>query len=645
MERINHRPRWKHCLEALSVDGIANMARRLELGEAVGIDAVIGAWQRRLQEGEPGWSRLERQAMDVLTWHVGDQPLPDREVGRAASLVRLSPARLRIGLSLLAGRGLVFRLRLPGGELVYWCPREVREAYLAGRVTPCPLPTTDAAGENRLVGVWDTLFYFLVLIEREGLALTKEKRIPQHIRRKWSAELELDSDGLQGTDWENGNEEAAFALLLHLARRLDLIQLEERSVKLQRPAVSHWLLLSWSERLDMLFHAVEDLFLFSRPQHHPLWWWLKKQNHTGWHHWEETVSAAWRDLAAEGDGISRGEVAETLQQWMSPLTWMSWMEWIENKGNPLWRWSPWVSMLKRGEGGVKGRVQPDGEVLLPPGTPLAERWRLAQFADYMGGEQLSHYLLSPDAVKRGARMGLELEEMERVLQELTGRPLPATVTESIREWAKPQGARLESVWLAELDEDDLAGEWLQCFSERPDWGRRVGERSFALTEAGVDAFQRWLEERGVSLTPGQTDKKAWWRQLKEERERYQPEKGEPLGSWRVEQPDSHPEAAIPGWSSLPRMWTLSLRPYHESTLREVFRQAAQLELDVSWSDSKGSIRRITPSSITAEGREWIVRGRGENGTKLSIRLSEVSKVGIFPPWREKEDHPGPNSHV
>ncbi|MDR6225269.1 hypothetical protein [Desmospora profundinema] len=633
VELIRHRPTWKECLQALPAEVTAFWAGQLGRDQVKGTAAVISEWRKRLIEGPAGLSGWEQKAMDFLIWQVGEEGLPESKVSESASCVGLSPARLRVGLSLLAGRGLVFRLRLPGGERMFWCPREVREAVLSSKVTPCPLPGTDISGENRLSGIWDHLFLFLVMIDREGLPLTKERQLPRKIERKWAADLELDSDGLQGSYWDDGSGNAAFLLLMELADRLNLIAFEPGRVKLRRKGVARWLLQSWSIRLDELWAQVEQAFLSRHPRQHPLWWWLQRQSGPNWYEWEETVTVAWQDLSVKGSSPSvRGEVADVLKEWLAALTWMGWTEQVGREGRTWWRWSPWVPLLKQGSKGWKGRVQPDGEVLLPPGTPLDRRWRLAQFADYMGGDPLVHYLLTPESVQQGATKGLTTVAMTAELEELTGRTLPPMVAESIREWGERQGARLEAVWLAELAEEGWADEWTQCLSEHPDWGRVVSRRIFALQEEGAKAFKRWVAKQGIPLAQEHEGSPVWWKELDEVQDRW--EEGESLAAWKVERPDFRPETAIPGWSSLPRMWTDSLRPYHESTLREVFRQASRLELDVSWSGPDGRVHRITPTSVAAEGQEWMVRGKGEDGAERSVPLSGVSQVGILPPWKE-----------
>jgi hypothetical protein len=632
-------PTWKACLEALPPDVIRRWACRLGR-DAEGIGGIIAEWSGRLGRGNLPWSSPEKQAMHLLVWQVGEEGLPESDVGRLASRSGGSPARLRVGLSLLMARGLAFRLRLPGGERLYWSPGEVREAYLTGSVQPSNLLCKEAAGENRLCGVWDHLFHFLVMIDRDGLPLTKDRLLPRNIQRKWAAELELDSTGLIGTDWDQGEGEAAFRLLLELADRLALIRFETGIAKVNRSRLSQWLSQSWADCLNELFRLVEQAFLFRHPRHHPLWWWLRQQRGEHWCEWEETLSASWHDLAVKGGySCKRDDLEDRLSGWMTALTWMRWMEQMQEGGRIWWRWAPGVSLLQQGIKGWKSRVQPDGEVLLPPDTPLDRRWRLAQFADYMGGDPLLHYLLLPESIQRGVQTGMTSEEMISVLQELTGRAVSPVVAASIQEWAQVRGARLESAWLAELKGTEWADAWTETLRKHPHWGRVLHSGWFALQAEGVQAFRQWLDDRGIPLVM-ETQANQGWRQL----ERQKDSDGEAVEEWdsfwQVEPPDTRLESAVPGWSSLPRMWTDSLRSYHDSTLRDLFREACRLELDVAWAGPDGQVRRLYPLSITAEGGEWVVHGREEPDGKRLLPLSHVSKVAILPPWKEAKELDG-----
>ena len=73
-----------------------------------------------------------------------------------------------------------------------------------------------------------------------------------------------------------------------------------------------------------------------------------------------------------------------------------------------------------------GTVQPDFDVLIPPFFPLDLRWRLARFADYVGGDHLSVYRIHADSVERARERGMTEEEMVGLLEQLPGAGCPPT---------------------------------------------------------------------------------------------------------------------------------------------------------------------------------------------------------------------------
>lgn len=559
----------------------------------------------------------ERTLMEFLSFHWGDQVVTEERLSEQAPL---SPSRSRIATVLLRRKGLLFRLRQPGLGWVLWCPREVRRSILQARVSlPSPSVEKDEEASQGFRGLWDPLFHFAVLLEGKGLTLTREGRVPRREERKLDAELELEEKWLAPSRWGEGVGSPALKLVADFLRALDILQEKGRQWRIQRVPFRRWLQKSWPERIDELFHLTEEFLLKDRPKWDGLWWWMERQL-TDWISAQE-ICRGW--LGEIGEPPRPGWVKEVEERWLYPLAAMGWIEAQSEGGRERWRWASW---FRGGEAlpMMKGYVKPDLEVLLPPFSPLIHRFLLAQFADYMGGETLFSYMLTPDSVRRGAKWGLSAERMLDTLREISGGLVPEAVVETIRLWARENRPLLKKGWVLQFPAEDLSSQGIRELNPHLE---RIAEGVFLLPEDEVDSIRKQLVEEGhPPLEPAAIH---WWTSTSPLLEPAE----EVRAGVTVESRFPSLEEAVPGFNRLPKVWTAGLRSYHLGTLRNLLRQATEMNLDLLIRSGENPPLRLTPLQMFQKEGYWHVTGSDEEGRSRNYTLEDLQEVQILTPWQ------------
>lgn len=564
----------------------------------------------------------EQTAMEWLCFRWGDRHLS--EEGELPKSISLTPSRFRTALVLLRRKGLVFRLRRHPSGWAFWCPREVRRAFLSSRTPFSAVPLREEGLEDATPGcrgIWDPLFHFAVLLEREGMPLTRERRVPRREERKLEAELDLEEDLLTHSRWGKGTEAPTVRLVSDFLYSLGILKVETEQWTVRLDVLGQWLRKPWTQRITELFRLTEDFLLEDCPAWDGFWWWMEQQG-SGWVSLRETC-LGW---LSETGGARRlpAFLKEVEERWFRPLAAVGWVETREGTEGGFWRWTPWLSAEEIPV--MKGYVKPDFEVLLPPFLPLTHRFLLAQFADFMGGEILLSHVITPASVRRGAERGLSADRMLDTLREISGDiPVPDAVADSIRRWAGGSRPFLRKGWVLQFPEGAK-----RDFSEKE--GLELGleilsEGIFFVPADRVDSLRKRLTEGGCPLLePEQT---SWWNTLWD---------GSPLqkkeeGAAAVENRLPSQEEAVPGFNRLPKVWTSGLRPYHPTTLRTLLQRAVEMELDLLFSTDDRPPARFTPDKMVQMEGYWQVTGQDAAGRQRRYTLEDFGKVQILPPWQ------------
>jgi hypothetical protein len=359
------------------------------------------------------------------------------------------------------------------------------------------------------------------------------------------------------------------------------------------------------------------------------WWWVL-----------EETGREWTPVNSVGKTMSGREKTDIsfIRRWLRYLQAMGWVDLGRYGKWSYWRWSdcsPFAGRVR--ENPDKGFVKPDFEVLIPFTYPMADRWRLAQFADYLGGDRMLTYLLTMDSVRRGRAQGMSTGEILSVLERISVSPLPENVRIGVGQWAEQTGRiAFSTCVLLECQDELLADELAQHPDIGPRLQKRVGPAAFRVAEGDVAHLQELLDEQGYSFLPGLAEEveRMWWRLPPPSSPRSLDGRFADSANREAGQlVDAYPEIheAMPEIQHLPRMWTSGLRSYHHSTILDMVRKAAEWDLEMMASREGDHPVRFFPQQVDNIGGCWLIRVQNGRGEEDHWKLEDISHAQILVP--------------
>lgn len=614
----------RSCLSALSSDVRLRIASHHGLREG-----AIGPLVERLtnpsylREVYKGLSNVEKNALLEVLFHGGEGFFHHSILCREQH--QLTPSQLRLGLTRLRQMGLLFAQKAAWGEPHYFCPWDLFSAWHFALIDPphlSPIKEVHSVPETPN-GIGHDLFHFLICVDRERVPLTSTGQIYKRMLKRIDLELEIDSKWLADTIWGKKEIPSSVVLVMDLAAEFRLTQEENGELVIDPERVASWLGLGWKEIIHLLFSWTKKKLLARRPTWYTLWWIMEQQTE-GWVRLTETV-AAWSEVSSRWNRKGEISLEKVLRQLIRPLCGLGWIDMGESKEEILWRWripAPCIKAPLFSEGGY---VKADFEVLLPAYYPLDQRWMLAQFADYAGGEQMHVYLLSAKSIARGKVRGMDEQEMIAVLEKLSLTPIPQNVSDGILQW----GNRHRRIHCREVVvmEGKMGAELAQ-HPEIKKHVEKIGHTRFLVEKNIAEQLTIKLHNEGYTVNwAGKEEKPLWKRETSLSEMKWMP--NEYVPKVVDEYPDL--ETAIPGISGLPQIWKASLRSYHRATMRDMIRKATQFQLDLLIEQTDRSPALFTPIKINNVNGLWVVEGRDEAGEVERLHLEKIKRLQIVVP--------------
>jgi hypothetical protein len=81
-------------------------------------------------------------------------------------------------------------------------------------------------------------------------------------------------------------------------------------------------------------------------------------------------------------------------------------------------------------------IQPTGEVLVPPETPMAERWQWDSMCTLVTVDRMSVYKIDQAGLERALDLELDLNDRIALMQTLSKAPMPSNVRTNLEDWKR-----------------------------------------------------------------------------------------------------------------------------------------------------------------------------------------------------------------
>ena len=613
---------------------------------------------------------IERKTLELIVLRIGIEPFTWARLEKAGQK-QMSGAAMKVGLIRLMKAGIVFALKKNWGEPQYVLPEDTFGEW---RRLVAPLQTadvlydgTEAAAETPQVpGLPICLLIAAVYAAKQPVALTQKGQLLKRHEQKMAAQLppgeELLADAAQFAPKEFC-QQPALAFVLDIACRFGI--LEKRADRLAvRPAgAREWFAKGEHEMHRLLYkdwrksagaadaamrHAIS--FLETLPQ--DCWFDLNLVA-------AQVCAVTQAPQPAAKKTAAQHEFAERLtREWLMPLCCWGWMELGRSPdGRQLARWR--IKPCGSGEDGAglepKNRqsaspvlyIQPDFEVIVPPGCPYHVRWELEMIAERVRCEHVSVYRLTRESVMNALERGRTAGEIAAMFDANCKYGVPDNVRQAIVQWEEQKNTlRMERVTVlrcrdeasARMVEGDsriaaLLGEPLSpCMWIVPE--ARAAELRVLLEKSGYrpgmadNGSDQGVEDLYLKLDEGRTADEP----LTESGRQCAPEEngaaensgGEALIYSRAsvqydvikgEAPSV--EAIYPGLHEVPSMWLKECRAYHPSTRKEMVRKALEWKACLKLRRSGEEIVLI-PQRMDGMRGDWAVTGYHQED---EVRLS------------------------
>jgi hypothetical protein len=483
----------------------------------------------------------------------------------------------------------------------------------------------------------------MVYISQNELKLGKNGTLHKRQLQKWTQMLPIRDEWLRATGitYAYSNEyPASLAIVLDVMSRLQIVEIGSEQLSLNNEAAKHWLLMSEALQNKCIYELWKQVVFPAECwlQHAILL--LERQPEKAWVSTESIMEWLRKHgmISKESKADDEARVEQLEGKWLLPLLAFGWLEKgtssterIGSLSQYRWRKHPLiaasVSVMTVGEGCFY--VQPDFEVLVPPGTPSAIRWELSALADHRYTDCMSLYIISKPSLTKGMESGRGIDHMLKFLERHAIYGVPDNVKLTLEQWAKPYGkVRIERVLLLRCEDKTVATSigklpgTAECLLEA------VGDQAWLVRAEQLAILTELLDKAGwmtgkLAIRDGSDSPNKGRLQplmidtaVFTDLEEVQEQKAESNGFIYSRQPFIHFEMdpylpaiedAYPNIKNVPSAWMKQYRTYHPTTRKEMIETAMEWNTAVQICVD-GSDRRVVPLKIKETRGTWSITG-------------------------------------
>ncbi len=546
---------------------------------------------------------------------------------------------LAFALTKLRRLGVVFTVRKMWSEIGYMMPIEVREQFTRiliahpseGQAVQQSLPYYISTGR----GLHMDVFALLLFIRDQDVLLTQRRTIHRRFLLKMEPLVSFGEEHLKGllvwrfTEAIRDDYPPGVAVALDVAMRLNLVYPEEKQLRINLSSVEQWLRQSTSTRWTSMYQLVCEHYLPHEP-------------------WLEAFVALMDDIPSD-EWSSVDQLLEKLQrtgfdcppdakeklreEWLHLLMAFGWIELGEGTGKELyWRWRG----LVRSDWEEGWFVDPAGVVTIPPLVPLDAMWDLSRIGTLVFTGESIVCELQARPIQAFLSQGGSEERVLDILQRNSAHPLPDSVRDLVSHWGRSAlQIRMEPMIRVRTANARLLEELRQIPSLAGFFGEVVTPTDFLVPLSQEREIFEALRRHGYE--PVAAANGSW--EKSEPKRHFSPDQEgaaglfaivRPWDGYAVENTFPDPLDSMPQLASLPKMWTQHLQAYHPQTLRDLFKRAQELQVEVQVQTEDGQVWQAVPTSVEVEMGYWYVSLEAER-RKKRYRLDQIGRARIVVP--------------
>ncbi|WP_336772597.1 helicase-associated domain-containing protein [Paenibacillus sp. MMO-58] len=475
---------------------------------------------------------------------------------------RFSGAEFRYGLIQLQNAGIIFALRQGWGERLYAMPSD---CFM--RWHPYLFRLDQLPAANRLSGLWEQrqedmalkplgrqLLSIWAELARSGLGLTSKGVLPKKTAAKLMHAVSITDADLLQAGWQQEETDPytpAVSFALRLSRQLGIVATEGKQLRWQKDTLAAWFSEEELKREALLFLWCLDELLEKKPA---MWHVMALLTRLEPGAWYSEADIADQLPLLDVEGMEWGESRATC---LNLLRSFGWMELARTGDHRMLRWTMMPLFLDTGRRPSARpepiMIEPNGDLLVPPGCSYRVRWELELVADRKSDDLLSVWQLTRSSIERAIINGRSVASVITFLQSASGgMPISPLLETSLADWEKQTEA--------------VAKQASEAYPELP-LEHPSEESGFALCFSGR-AF---------------------------------------AGCELMNHEDFRIERFLPELERVPINWMQQFRSYHHSTRLEILERALSWQAPVQLRMNE-SVVAFVPARLERSGDGWTVTG-------------------------------------
>ncbi|MEC0243555.1 helicase-associated domain-containing protein [Paenibacillus dokdonensis] len=519
------------------------------------------------------------------------------------SSMNRSGAELKLSFIHLRKHGWVQAVKKSWGERLYFIPVDKLIQLLPVFFTPVSRPVDESGLDIRCEsgpGLVLDLLHTLAYTAEQGIPLTAKGTIHKKSLQKlqeliYLREMHLERLGLQYAHQEMYGP--APAVILDLLLCIGLLSKTAVSLIIVEERLRDWLSLTEQEMNRVLLRTVSERYSRNEADMQLFRYLICLPSFQEGMWFDVSSVLQWMDT----EGMLEADNSmERAAAWLYALAGFGWGDVAEmNDGKYVFRWNtdP-VSLLFETDKVHEPKndslyVQPDFDIICPPGVPYIQRWKLLACADLIQSDRMSVYKLTRSSVAKAVENGMRTVEILSFLTATSAHEIPGHVEAALEQWGKEIGrTRFDEVLLLSCVNED-EGDAIAANPRMDGRVDRIGPKHFIIPTSHVAESRKILESMGLAPLKSMGS-----------RDREDPEyplihnNGEisdtPRGSllneriyenqgvvysgrnvhfFEADHEIPEPASLFPGHDQVPSRWLHDYRSYHSSTAQNIIEQA------------------------------------------------------------------------
>lgn len=550
-------------------------------------------------------------------------------------------AEWRAGLARLRKAGVLFAIRKTWGDRLYYVPTDMAAVWqrLILPANAEPLAAIDSASVVPRPAPYRPPLALMLLsawafIGRKGLPLTAKGALSKPAAEKLASVMRIASEELAPLGLvypQHDQQPAASALAVDLGLVTGVLKRTDGAIAVDAAGVAAWTANSIGDADVILHRRILERYAASDPARHMAASAIAGCRPDAWYREREIARIGVRPFDVE--------------VWLDLLAAFGWTERGIFGNEGVFRLTVPLDTIACAAAHDETEpflVQPDGEIYVPPGVGLAERWALEELAEPVSADHVYVYRLTKAAAERAYENGWPLERARSFLERGSGMPVPGPVEDALRDWLRNLGKiRLEEAVLLRTDSAETASWLLEDAEIAGKLAERLGDRDFLVSRDALKGLEARLAKTGfkpskISSAPagaGGAEETAASQTTDRNEASAEPGWiycGNVLSFYEPDRSAVSDSELFPGLEQVPAAWFRKPGAYHATTRQELIRRAIGWRTALQLGDDEAEPDLFVPHSIDTRADGWEVRGRWKASAARAGRGTESSETVSLP---------------